>query len=84
MTTERLDVRLDKERHRKLRELALAQGTHVSELIRRLIDKAYEDTLQVRRRQAAMELGQMEVEDVPDPTTLNQQLESAYEPGGLH
>ncbi len=83
MTTERLDVRLDGERRRKLRQLAAEQGAPVSETVRRLIDRAYEDRLQVRRRQAAQELAQLEIEDVPDPLTLNRQLEGAYEPGGL-
>jgi hypothetical protein len=84
MTTERLDVRLDRERQRKLRELAAEQGTPVSEMVRRLIDKAYEETLLVRRRRAAQELGQLEIEDVPEPEMLSRQLENAHEPGGLH
>ena len=83
MATERLDVRLDQERRRKLRELAAEQDAPVSETIHRLIDKAYEDTLGARRRRAAHELDQLEIEDVPDPATLNRQLEGAYEPGGI-
>ena len=84
MTTERLDVRLDQERRRKLRELAAEQGAPVSEMVRRLIDRAYEETLPARRRRAAQELGRLEIEDVPDPETLSRQLEGAHEPGGLH
>ena len=84
MTTARLDVRLDKERRRKLKELAVEQGAPVSEMVRRLIDRAYEETLQVRRRSAAQELGQLEIEDVPDPETVSRQLESAHGPGRLH
>ena len=84
MTTERLDVRLDQERRRKLRELAAEQGTPVSEMVRRLIDKAYEETLQARRCRAARELGRLEIEEVPDPETLSRQLESAHDPGSLH
>ncbi len=83
MATQRLDVRLDQERRRKLQELAAEQDAPVSETIRRLIDRAYEDTLVARRRRAAHELGQLEIEDVPDQATLNRQLEGAYEPGGL-
>jgi len=83
MATERLDVRLDQERRRKLWELAAEQDAPVSKTIRRLIDKAYEDTLGARRRRAAQKLGQLEIEDVPDPATLNRQLEGAYEPGGI-
>lgn len=84
MTTDRLDVRLDKQRRRKLRELAAEQGAPVSEMVRRLIDRAYEDTLGARRQRAAQELGRLEIEDVSDPATLNRQLEAAHEPGGVH
>ncbi len=83
MTVERLDVRLDQERRRKLRELAAEQGAPVSEMVRRLIDMAYEDTLNARRKRAAQELGRLELEDVPDPATLCRQLEAAYESGDL-
>lgn len=83
MATGRLDVRLDEERRRKLRELAAEQHTPVSETIRRLIDTAYDDSMEGRRRRAVLELGQLELEDVPDPATLNLQLEAAHEPS-LH
>ena len=83
MTTERLDVRLDQERRRKLQELAAEQGAPVSNMVRQLIDRAYEDTLQARRRRAARELARLEIEDIHDPATLNRQLEGGYEPGGL-
>lgn len=84
MTTERLDVRLDSERRRKLRQLAEEQGAAVSDTIRRLIDRAYEDTLEARRRRAALELGRLEIENVPDPAIVNRQLEAAHGSGGLH
>ena len=84
MTARRLEVRLDPERRRKLGELAAEQGSTVSETVRRLIDTAYEDSLGARRKRAAQELGRLEIEDVPDPATLNRQLEAAHEPGGLH
>ncbi len=84
MATQRLDVRLDLERRRKLQELAAEEGSPVSEVVRRLIDKAYEDTQQGRRRRAAQELGRLEIEDVPSPMALSQELEDAHEPGGLH
>ena len=83
MTTKRLDVRLDTERRRKLGELAAEQGAPISDMVRRLIDRAYEETLQARRKRAAQELGRLEIEDVPDPATLSRQLEGAHEPGSL-
>jgi hypothetical protein len=35
--------------------------------------------LEIRRVEAARELGSLQVEDVPDPETLNRQLEGTYE-----
>ena len=84
MVTERLDVRLDQERRRKLRELADEEEASVSEMVRRLIDNAYEEALKARRRRAARKLGALEIEDVPDPATLSRELERAHEPGGLY
>jgi hypothetical protein len=83
MAVERLDVRLDLERRRKLRELAAEHRIPVSETVRRLIDRAYEESLGVRRKRAARELAGLQIEDVPDPETVNRQLEAAHEPSGL-
>jgi hypothetical protein len=83
MVTERLEVRLDPERRRKLSELATEHGAPVSEVVRQLIDQAYEETLRGRRLRAARELARLEVEDVPDPETLSRQLEGTYEPADL-
>lgn len=84
MGTDRVDVRLDEARRRKLRQMAEEQGAPMSVVVRRLIDRAYEDTLKARRKRAAQELGRFELEHVPDPATLSRQLEGAHEPGGLH
>lgn len=84
MATERLEVRLDQERRRKLDELARAQGVPVSEAVRSLIDQAYEGVLlRERRRQAAQTLARLEVEEVPEPDELSRQLDGTYEPTGL-
>ena len=79
----RLDVRLDSERRRRLDELAEEMEMPISEVVRCLIDYAYEGVLQRRRRQAVQELVGMNVEDPPDPATLSRQLEEAHEPGGV-
>ena len=84
MAIERLEVRLDRDRRRKLAELASEQGTAISETVRRLIDEAYEQVREGRRRQAAQELVQLQIEGVPDPGTVSRQLEDTYEPGDLH
>ena len=84
MESVRLDVRLDPDRLRRLREMAATYDMPVSELVRRLIDEAYEADLMTRRRQAALEIGNLAVEDVPDVETLIRQLEEAHELGGVH
>jgi len=83
MVTDRLEVRLDPERRRKLSELATEHGAPVSEVVRQMIDQAYEETLRVRRLRAARQLARLAVEDVPDPETLSRQLEGTYEPADL-
>ena len=80
----RLDVRLDDEQRRRLEELAEAKAKPISDVVRRLIDDAYEDVLRERRRQAVERLIKLEVEDPPDPATLSRELEAAHEPGGIH
>ncbi len=80
----RLDVRLDAEQRRRLEELAETSARPISDIVRGLIDDAYEDVLRERRRQAVERLIKLEVEDPPDAATLSRELEAAHEPGGLH
>ena len=80
----RLDVRLDAEQRRRLEELAEAREAPISDVVRRLIDDAYEEVLRERRRQAVERIVKLEVEDPPDPATLSRELEAAHDPGGLH
>ena len=79
----RLHVRLDPERCRRLEELAEEKGAPISEVVRRLIDDAYQGIMQERRRQAVRRLTSLEIEVVPDAATLSRELEEAHEPGGL-
>jgi hypothetical protein len=81
MTTQRLDIRLDRERRQKLSELAQKKRVSISELIRAMIDREYEAVEGQRRIEAAGRIAAMQIEDVPDPETLSRQLESAHEPG---
>ena len=80
----RLDVRLDAERRRRLEELVEQRGVPISDVVRCLIDDAYEDIVRVRRKQAIERLIELNVEDPPDPDTLSRELEAAHEPGGLY
>ena len=79
MVSERLEVRLDSERRRKLSELAAARHAPVSEVVRQMIDEVYEEVLLERRRQAVQRIAQLQVEDVPDPETLSRQLAQTYD-----
>ena len=80
---ERLGVRLDAEGRRRLDVLVENTGETISEIVRRLIDDAYEGFMQKRRIQAVERLTRLEVEAPPDPDTLARELEAAHEPGGL-
>ena len=80
----RLDVRLDPERRQRLDEMARERGVPISDVIRSLIDDAYEGILRERRRKAVDHLVSLAVEDPPDPQALSRELEGAHESGGLH
>ena len=68
----------------RLEEVAREGGLAISDVVRRLIDDAYEDIMRTRRRQAVERLVGLNVEDPPDPDALSRELEAAHEPGGLH
>ena len=80
----RLDVRLDDEQRRRLEEIVEERGLPISEVVRGLIDDAYEAVMRERRREAVRRLTALEVEEPPDPAQLSRELEAAHEPGGLH
>jgi hypothetical protein len=80
---ERVEVRLDGATRRKLDEVASARGASVSEVVRALIERSYEEELVRSRVGAAEELGRMELEDVPEMEVLRRQLEGAHEPRDL-
>ena len=79
----RLNVRLDDEHRRRLEELAEARARPISDIVRGLIDDAYEDVLRERRRQAVERLIKLEVEDPPDPAPLSRELEAANSACGV-
>ena len=80
----RLEVRLDDERRLMLEEFAKEKETSISEVVRCLIDDAYEVFLRERRIRAAEHLISLEVENLPDPDELSRQLAKTYEPGGIY
>jgi hypothetical protein len=64
--------------------LAQEKGAAISDVVRSLIDGAYEDILRNRRKEAIERLIGLNVEDPPDPDILSRELGAAHEPGGLH
>ena len=80
----RLDVRLDTEHRRRLEELVAERGMPISEVVRRLIDDAYEDVMRKRRRKAVERLVSLNAECPPDPAELSKILEETHAPGGIH
>ncbi len=79
----RFDVRLDAERRRRVESLAAIRGEPISQVVRCLIDEAYEAVIQQRRRDAVRRLAVLEVEDPPDAATLSRELGAAHEPRGV-
>lgn len=79
----RFEVRLDKACRERLDELAGSKGITAAEVVRELIDKAFEEKLRERRLQAAEELIAMNAEIPPDPDELSRLLETAHDVGGI-
>ena len=73
-------MRLDDERKERLDMLVETAGAPTSDVVRRLIDEAWEAMMLERRLAAVERLAALEVEDVPDPDILSRQLEKTYEP----
>ncbi|MCY4581927.1 MAG: ribbon-helix-helix protein, CopG family [Chloroflexi bacterium] len=79
----RLEVRLDEKRRAQLEEIAEYRGASISEVVRALIDEAYEENSRERVRRAVEKLINLRGEVMPDPEELSRELESAHEPGGI-
>ena len=65
--TNRLNIRLNDEHRRRLEELAQEKDVALSDVVRHMIDTAYEDILRTRRKQAVERLIGLNLEDPPDP-----------------
>ena len=76
----RLEVRLDDERKERLDMLVETAGSPTPEVVRRLIDDAWEAMMLERRKAAVERLISLNGEDVPDPDILSRQLANRYEP----
>ena len=80
---QQLVIQLDDERRKRLEELGKERGVSVTEALSGLIDDAYTDFVQERRKRAATRLIGLGVEIPPDPVTLSRELEAAHQPCGL-
>lgn len=80
MRTERIEIRLDPQTRGRLEEMAAARESSVSELVRALIERSYEEEL-ARARVAAVErITRVGVEEVPEPHVLREQFAQAHDP----
>ena len=79
----RFEVRLDRDCRERLDKLAESNGVTAAEIVRQLIDKAYEEVLRKHRLQAAEELIAMNAEVPPDPAELSQLLGTAHDVCGI-
>jgi hypothetical protein len=84
MVAGRLEVRLDPERRRKLEEITQARGAPMSEVVREMIDRTYEDIRLTERLEAVRRISELEIEEMPDPETLSRQLEQTYDVPDLY
>lgn len=78
--SDRLEIRLDPERRRRLDQLAQRRHASISDLVRALLDREYEEWLGSERMRVARVISALSIEDVPKPGLLDQQLEQAYDP----
>jgi len=79
----RFEVRLDKGCRERLDEIAESKGVTAAEVVRQLIDQAYEEVLRAHRLRAAEELIAMNAEIPPDPDELSRILETAHDVCGI-
>jgi predicted CopG family antitoxin len=79
MTMGRLAVRIDPEQKRKLVEMARREGGSISDVIRKLIDQAYESDRREYLLGLIDEMSRLNIEDVPEPDELSRQLAAKYD-----
>lgn len=76
---QRLEVRLEPELHERLRYIAEERNESMSNVIRELIDRAYEELDRARRLRAVEELSKMNLFDVGEPEDLEREIETMYD-----
>ena len=81
---DRLAVRLDTERRSHLEEIARERGAPISEVIRQLIDDAYEEIDRARRRRAVEIMKSMSFDVPDDPQDIRRIIREARDIGPLY
>ena len=67
-----------------MEELVAERGKPISEVVRQLIDDAYEDVMRERRRKAVERLVSLNAECPPDAAELSKILEEVHAPCGIY
>ena len=80
----RLDIRLDRDCRARLDAVVKDSGLSASEIVRNLIDQAYEGVLRKGRQNAFERLISLNIETPPDPAELSRELEEAHAPGPIY
>jgi len=76
-------IQLDAERRRRLDAIASSQGLSISDVVRSMIDRAYEEIRRAERVRAVEELAAMTIDDVPEPDELRRYLGDAHALKGI-
>lgn len=79
MVSERLEIRLDKERRGHLERVAKDEARSISDAVRLLLDRGFEEWMKERRKLAVDRIAAMEIEEMPDPEELARQMDSMYD-----
>ena len=80
----RLEVRLDPEHRSRLEEIAREKGAPISEVVRGLIDDAYEEIDRARRRRAVEKMKSMELDVPEDPQDIRRIIRQSSDRGRLY
>lgn len=79
----RVEFRLDEEHRQRLDDIAEERDASISEVLRGLIDEAWEALMVERRLQLVREIASFEMEVPDDPQDLFRELESRFESDSL-
>lgn len=79
----RVEIRLDEEHRQRLEDIVEEQDASISEVLRGLIDDAWEALMVERRLQLVREMASLQGEVPDDPQDLFRELESRFESDSL-